>query len=312
MPVSDPLAISPSLARFSVDRAESEPPFRQIARAIHDAVVCGELPQGERLPPERALASAFHVGRSTIARALTTLADTGLIERRVGRGTFVAFDVQSWQAGPTAAIPWGALLNTVPVQIAPPPPPRSGRSLQLRNDAASHASAADRDGDSIILTSSGAEAVRFLVEALIRERDRVIVETPAPTSLTTSISMRGATVIELPRDNHPQSAVLESLLESELGAKLVFLRPRNPDSGHDQPRADLAHTLGLTKRFGLPVIELSPGRSISLELEPHDHVVQIHQPPSGQSWISAPNPLASQLLRLASLLGIGAASARGA
>jgi hypothetical protein len=35
---------------------------------------------------------------------LRELADTGLLERRVGHGTVGAFDAHSWQAGPTAGI----------------------------------------------------------------------------------------------------------------------------------------------------------------------------------------------------------------
>src|SRR5262249_61702035 len=42
-----------------------------------------------RLPPERELASALGVSRMTVRQALDALARRGLVERGVGRGTFV-------------------------------------------------------------------------------------------------------------------------------------------------------------------------------------------------------------------------------
>ena len=49
----------------------------------------GSLGQGMRLPPERALAQALGVNRSTVMQAYQELAATGLVEGRPGRGTVV-------------------------------------------------------------------------------------------------------------------------------------------------------------------------------------------------------------------------------
>jgi GntR family transcriptional regulator len=48
------------------------------------------LDVGSRLPPERDLADELGVSRSTVRQALGALAGRGLVERGVGRGTFVA------------------------------------------------------------------------------------------------------------------------------------------------------------------------------------------------------------------------------
>ncbi|MCW3009587.1 MAG: transcriptional regulator, GntR family with sensor domain protein, partial [Solirubrobacterales bacterium] len=48
------------------------------------------LDVGSRLPPERDLAGELGVSRSTVRQALGALAGRGLVERGVGRGTFVA------------------------------------------------------------------------------------------------------------------------------------------------------------------------------------------------------------------------------
>src|SRR5271169_2519121 len=50
----------------------------------------GELPPGEPLPPDRALASALAVGRSTVVAAYDLLRRDGRIVRRQGSGTHVA------------------------------------------------------------------------------------------------------------------------------------------------------------------------------------------------------------------------------
>jgi GntR family transcriptional regulator len=53
-------------------------------------IASGALLPGPRLPPERELAEVHGVSRMTVRQALGALADRGLIERGVGRGTFVA------------------------------------------------------------------------------------------------------------------------------------------------------------------------------------------------------------------------------
>ncbi|MDE8688167.1 GntR family transcriptional regulator, partial [Streptococcus gordonii] len=45
---------------------------------------------GQRLPSERDLAETFQVSRMTLRQAITLLVEDGVLERRVGSGTFVA------------------------------------------------------------------------------------------------------------------------------------------------------------------------------------------------------------------------------
>lgn len=61
-----------------------------IRRSCLDAIVTGRVPQGARLPSARQLARDWHVSRTTVDDALATLQAEGVIERRVGAGTFVA------------------------------------------------------------------------------------------------------------------------------------------------------------------------------------------------------------------------------
>ena len=45
---------------------------------------------GQKLPSERDLAETFQVSRMTLRQAITLLVEEGVLERRVGSGTFVA------------------------------------------------------------------------------------------------------------------------------------------------------------------------------------------------------------------------------
>jgi GntR family transcriptional regulator len=66
------------------------PVWAQIEDALAARITGGELRVGDRLPAERELAEELRVSRGTIRQALDALAARGLIERGVGRGTFVA------------------------------------------------------------------------------------------------------------------------------------------------------------------------------------------------------------------------------
>jgi DNA-binding transcriptional regulator YhcF (GntR family) len=61
--------------------------FQRLREKLRDAIASGDL-EG-KLPGERALAKRFHVNAKTLSKALTDLAAEGLLDRSIGRGTFV-------------------------------------------------------------------------------------------------------------------------------------------------------------------------------------------------------------------------------
>jgi GntR family transcriptional regulator len=66
------------------------PLWAQIETSLRARISSGELGPGERLPAERDLARVLGVSRMTVRQALGALAEAGLVERGVGRGTFVS------------------------------------------------------------------------------------------------------------------------------------------------------------------------------------------------------------------------------
>jgi GntR family transcriptional regulator len=74
---------------WAVAERAAKPAWVQIEEHLADLIESGQLARGERLPAERDLARALSVSRMTVRQALASLAARGLVERGVGRGTFV-------------------------------------------------------------------------------------------------------------------------------------------------------------------------------------------------------------------------------
>ena len=66
------------------------PVYQQIEEQVQAAIVAGAVLPGEKLPPERELAEQLGVSRMTVRQAFDGLARGGLVERGVGRGTYVS------------------------------------------------------------------------------------------------------------------------------------------------------------------------------------------------------------------------------
>jgi GntR family transcriptional regulator len=74
---------------FGVLPDGQSPLYQRVAVQIRAAISAGRIPAGAQIPTEDELALHFGVSLITIRSALKDLQDTGLIERRQGRGTFV-------------------------------------------------------------------------------------------------------------------------------------------------------------------------------------------------------------------------------
>ena len=82
----------PDDERAEVDSAASSQArmsykYQRLREKLRQAVSSGEL--SGKLPGERALAKRFHVNAKTLSKALTDLAAEGVLDRSIGRGTYV-------------------------------------------------------------------------------------------------------------------------------------------------------------------------------------------------------------------------------
>jgi DNA-binding transcriptional MocR family regulator len=99
---------------MELDRSESASPlFDQVRAHVRRAVADGTLPAGVRLPPERALAAALGVSRSTVMRAYQELVADGLVVAAPSRGTVVATRPPAEEGAGAAAGWWVVALPPV-------------------------------------------------------------------------------------------------------------------------------------------------------------------------------------------------------
>lgn len=67
----------------------TQPPYQKIIQLITTGLQEGTLLPGQQLPPERQLAKQLNVNRSTVQHAFNELVSRGILERRIGSGTWV-------------------------------------------------------------------------------------------------------------------------------------------------------------------------------------------------------------------------------
>src|SRR5262249_31969683 len=68
----------------------AQPIYMRLCRAIRFAVLAHQLRPGDRLPSTRILAIELGVSRNTTESAYLQLENEGLLERRIGDGSYVA------------------------------------------------------------------------------------------------------------------------------------------------------------------------------------------------------------------------------
>ena len=84
----------------------------EIVAQITELIARNVLKPGDRLPPERELCKRFGVGRSSLREALRSLAVMGVLDGRVGEGTFVCDNSRYLEK----ALQWGFALDGKKIQ----------------------------------------------------------------------------------------------------------------------------------------------------------------------------------------------------
>ena len=105
--------ISKQFLRNQLDRNLSKPLYLQILDIITRKITDHTIPPGSKLPPERELASLFAVSRTTAINAYRQLEQQGLIQTKIGSGTYVV-DVPIKSINITPPMPWNQLFSPYP------------------------------------------------------------------------------------------------------------------------------------------------------------------------------------------------------
>jgi GntR family transcriptional regulator/MocR family aminotransferase len=78
------------LQSIRIDRTSTRAISSQLTAALRGLIVSGGLKSGQRLPATRTLARELGVARSTVVEAFEQLASEGLVDARVGAGSYVS------------------------------------------------------------------------------------------------------------------------------------------------------------------------------------------------------------------------------
>lgn len=180
-----------------------------LAGRLRQLIDEGDLPAGMNLPPDRALAAALAVGRSTVIAAYDLLRAEGRILRRQGSGTRVAGPAPAVTTPDTTSAPIFLHLlepheDIIMLACAAPdaPPPELTAAYQRvmpalaavtgdigyhpTGHAALRAAVAERytrrgvptQPGQVLITTGAQQALSLLARAVLRPGDRVLVEAP--------------------------------------------------------------------------------------------------------------------------------------
>ena len=78
------------MSQTVLNNDSAEPLYRQLENLLAEKIDNGTLAPGSKLPTENELVDTYRVSRVTVRKALDALSQRGYLERRSGKGTFVA------------------------------------------------------------------------------------------------------------------------------------------------------------------------------------------------------------------------------
>ncbi|HVX76967.1 MAG TPA: PLP-dependent aminotransferase family protein [Bradyrhizobium sp.] len=268
------------MADWTPDLSTSDKPrYLAIADAISDDISAGRLAVGDRLPPQRKLAKRLDVDFTTVARGYVEAQKRGLIESKVGQGTFVRGRPKprrSQQAPPPRPVDFSMNL---------PPEPDDPELIERMQAGVEYVSRdivsllryqglggtqADKDAASSwlgrralvpaqerIFVSPGAHpALLSILTILAKPGDTVLCEAITYPGIRSIAAQLGLKLVGLPMDK--EGIEVDALADAckKAKPKALYLNPtlQNPTTLtiSDQRRRDIA---AVARRFKLPLIE---------------------------------------------------------
>lgn len=140
------------------------PIFLRIVDAIAADIGSGKLVRGQRLPTHRALAAALDVDLTTVTRAYGEARRRGLLDARVGQGTFVSETTTRAKSDLPTYIEIDLSMNI------PPQPVEANLDLRIAQGLASIRQEAGFSAFSSYLRPGGSDVERVTAAAWLRKR----------------------------------------------------------------------------------------------------------------------------------------------
>ena len=267
---------APQLSRLG------KPRYLAIADAIAEDIRSGKLAPSERLPPQRKLARRLDIDFTTVARGYVEAQRRGLIESRVGQGTFVRASAKR-RHGPIARHP-----EIVDLSMNLPPEPDDpelldrmqdgleaiGRDLvylmryqgfggvPADKDAASHwlrHRALIPQQDRLFIAPGAHPALLGILSVLAKAGDVLLSETltyPGARSIAAQLGLRH---IGLPMDDDGVDADAFADACKRHAPRALYLNPTllNPTT-HTIAQTRRSEIIAVARHYGVAIIEDDP------------------------------------------------------
>ena len=267
---------APQLSRLG------KPRYLAIADAIAEDIRNGKLAPSERLPPQRKLARRLDIDFTTVARGYVEAQRRGLIESRVGQGTYVRASAKR-RHGPIARHP-----EIVDLSMNLPPEPDDpelldrmqdgleaiGRDLvylmryqgfggvPADKDAASHwlrHRALVPQQDRLFIAPGAHPALLGILSVLAKAGDVLLSETltyPGARSIAAQLGLRH---IGLPMDDDGVDADAFADACKRHAPRALYLNPTllNPTT-HTIAQKRRSEIIAVARRYGVAIIEDDP------------------------------------------------------
>lgn len=259
-----------------------KPHYLAIAEALADDIRTGRLAAGARLPTQRALAEALDLNFTTVSRGYVEAHKRGLIEGRVGQGTFVIDPVRQ---GRSISSKHSSRVGPVDFTMNLPPEP-DAPALQARMQASfSELSGdlsnllryqgfggTDEDKEAALrwlkgrgidtprerlLICPGAHSALFSVLGQIaRPRDTICAERITYPGIRSLAAHLGLRLVDLPMDRHGVDPDGFAAVCTKVAPKAIYLNPllQNPTTA-TLSRTRREAIIAVARRYAVTIIE---------------------------------------------------------
>jgi DNA-binding transcriptional MocR family regulator len=260
-------------------RKWGKPHYLAIVEALAEDVRTGRLAVGTRLPPQRALAEALDLNFTTVARGYVEAQKRGLVEGRVGQGTFVTDPAGRERAPPPAHR--GAVDFTMNL-----PPEPDDPALVARMRAGYAALAADlpnllryqgfggtehdkaaalrwltRRGviatsDRLLICPGTHSALSTILDTVAQPGDAICVERLTYPGIRALAARRGLQLVDLPIDENGVDPEAFAAACTRVAPKAIYLNPllQNPTTATIK-RGRRQAIIEVARRYAVTIIE---------------------------------------------------------
>jgi DNA-binding transcriptional MocR family regulator len=284
-------SIAPARLAMLVGSFDRAPAYAGLTDALTGLICDGRLAVDLRLPSERDLSVALGLSRTTVTRAYAGLVEAGFAQAQQGSGTYTRLpggrrrgldrtltpstsgdDVIDLNAAAPAALPgiassYAEALQDLPRYLGGHGYFPTGIPVLQEAVAASYdARGLPTDPAQIMVVPGALSALTIVAQALVRGRDRVLVESPGYPNAFAALRRAGARLVGAPMDVDGWDLDTIGRALRTTRPPLAYLIPdfQNP-TGNLMPNAQREELAALLRRSGTVAVVDESHQALALD-----------------------------------------------